>query len=207
MNKFLESAHFRHACKLFNEGKKIPKDTFDEILEVGRLSPSSFGMEPTRLIVARSKSAKEALKPLCWEQPQITTASEVVVFKSLKCDLMPPSEYAKQNSLRRKMNVDSYKKFSDVLGGYLRGRGFEGANIGNWSALQSYIMATYMVAYAAYLGIDTCYIEGFDKQGVEKLYGLDSFKEQVSLIVCFGYRAKEQQPRFRISIDELVEFK
>ncbi len=25
MNKFLESVHFRHACKLFDETKKIPK--------------------------------------------------------------------------------------------------------------------------------------------------------------------------------------
>lgn len=42
---------------------------------------------------------------------------------------------------------------------------------------------------------------------MEKLYGLDPFKEQVSLIVCFGYRGKEQQPRYRISLDDLVEYK
>ena len=32
MNKFLESVHFRHACKLFDETKKIPKETFEEFL-------------------------------------------------------------------------------------------------------------------------------------------------------------------------------
>ena len=34
MNKFLESIYFRHSCKLFDENKKIPKEVFDEILEV-----------------------------------------------------------------------------------------------------------------------------------------------------------------------------
>lgn len=59
MNKFLESVNFRHACKLFDENKKIPQESFEEILEVGRLAPSSFGMEPTRLLVVRSDEAKK----------------------------------------------------------------------------------------------------------------------------------------------------
>ncbi|WP_300731574.1 NAD(P)H-dependent oxidoreductase [uncultured Helicobacter sp.] len=207
MNHFLESIYFRHACKLFDDKKKIPQEQFDEILEVGRMAPSSFGMEPTRLIVVRSEAAKKALRPLCWDQPQITTASEVVVFKSLQNDLVPPSEYAKQNALRRKIDLSKYETFSKRLGDYLKSRGFVDEKIAYWSALQAYITATYMVAYASYLNIDTCYIEGFEKNKVEELYGLDTFKEQVSLIVCFGYRGKEQQQRFRIGIDEFVQYK
>ncbi|WP_343353627.1 NAD(P)H-dependent oxidoreductase [Helicobacter mastomyrinus] len=207
MNHFLESIYFRHACKLFDDKKKIPQEQFDEILEVGRMAPSSFGMEPTRLIVVRSEAAKEALRPLCWDQPQITTASEVVVFKSLQNDLVPPSEYAKQNALRRKIDLSKYETFSKRLGDYLKSRGFVDEKIAYWSALQAYITVTYMVAYASYLNIDTCYIEGFEKNKVEELYGLDTFKEQVSLIVCFGYRGKEQQQRFRIGIDEFVQYK
>ena len=80
-------------------------------------------------------------------------------------------------------------------------------NIFHWGALQAYIMATYMVAYASYLGIDTCYIEGFDKEKVEKYLNLDTTKEQVALVLCFGYRAKEQQPRFRLKLDEIIEYK
>lgn len=208
MNTFLESIYFRHACKLFDENKEIPKDTFEEILEVGRMAPSSFGMEPTRLIVVRSDKAKRALRPLCWDQPQITTASEVVVFKSLQNDLIPPSEYVRQNTFRRKMNLNGYKVFCDRLSDFLNARGFkDDGNIAQWSALQAYITATYMVSYASFLRIDTCYIEGFDKKEVERFYGLDTFKEQVSLIVCFGYRAKAQQERFRIGLEEFVEYK
>ncbi|WP_334087895.1 nitroreductase family protein [Helicobacter typhlonius] len=139
MNKFLESVHFRHACKLFDETKKIPKETFEEILEVGRLAPSSFGMEPTRLLVLRSDEAKAALRPLCWNQVQITSASEVVVFKTLQSDLVPPSEYAKQNTLRRKMDLSGYDVFCNRLGGHLQARGFVDDKIAHWSALQAYL--------------------------------------------------------------------
>lgn len=208
MNKFLESIHFRHACKLFDKSKKIPPETFDEILEVGRLAPSSFGLEPTRLLVVRSDEGKEALRPYCWDSAQITDASEVVVFKSLQYDLVPPSEYVKRNIMRKGANQEAYEAYLKRFGGYMRERGLdESKALSAWSAKQAYIMATYMVSYASYVGVDTCFIEGFEQKGVEALYGLDPFKERVSLIVCFGYRGKPQQPRYRISLDELVSYK
>jgi len=207
MNEFLKSINFRHACKLFN-GQRIPKETFTEILEVGRLAPSSFGVEPTRMVVVQSKEAKEALKPLCWNQEQITTASEVVIYKTLIKDIIPKSAYLDSQVQRKTQNTEILEGFYSALQGHLKARGYLSTeNIFHWGALQTYIMATYMVAYASYLGIDTCYIEGFDKEKVEKYLNLDTTKEQVALVLCFGYRAKEQQPRFRLKLDEIIEYK
>ncbi len=42
---YLEILKFRHACKVFDESKKIGAGEFDFILEAGRLSPSSTGLE------------------------------------------------------------------------------------------------------------------------------------------------------------------
>ena len=42
---YLEILKFRHACKIFDESKKISAGEFDFILEAGRLSPSSTGLE------------------------------------------------------------------------------------------------------------------------------------------------------------------
>ena len=64
MSEFMEAMDFRHACKQFDTEKKIPEAEFETLLETVRLSPSSFGMEPWRLIVVRSQAAREALKPL-----------------------------------------------------------------------------------------------------------------------------------------------
>ena len=100
------------------------------------------------------------------------------------------------------------EKFYQTLRGHLESRGYlNGDCIKHWVALQAYIMATYMVAYVSYLNIDSCYIEGFNPQEVEKYLNLDTTKERVALIVCFGYRAKQQQERYRLSLDELVEYR
>jgi Nitroreductase len=66
----LEAFHERHACKLFDDKKKIPKEDFDFLLEIGRLSPSSFGMEHWKFLVITSQDLKEKLRPVCWNQPQ-----------------------------------------------------------------------------------------------------------------------------------------
>ena len=39
---FQEAMAFRHACKVFDESKKISKEDMLSILESGRTSPSSF---------------------------------------------------------------------------------------------------------------------------------------------------------------------
>ncbi len=43
--EILKAFQFRYACKAFDTSKKISDKDFHFILETGRLSPSSFGLE------------------------------------------------------------------------------------------------------------------------------------------------------------------
>lgn len=52
---------FRHACKVFDDTKKIPEEDLNFILEVARKSPSSFGMEPWKFLVVQNQELKEKL--------------------------------------------------------------------------------------------------------------------------------------------------
>lgn len=45
-NKFLDAMQFRHATKKFDPSKIISDEKIADILEMGRLSPSSFGFKP-----------------------------------------------------------------------------------------------------------------------------------------------------------------
>ena len=47
----LEIMKFRHACKIFDENKKIGKADFDAILQAGILAPSSTGLEQWDFLV------------------------------------------------------------------------------------------------------------------------------------------------------------
>ncbi|MGX2983406.1 NAD(P)H-dependent oxidoreductase [Helicobacter sp. 23-1045] len=207
MNDFQKALQFRHACKIFDETKAIPSEQFSEILDAGRMSPSSMGVEPTRFLVVRDKDLRQRLKEACWGQIQLTSASEVVVLKCLLQPIIPPSNYINFMSFRRGKTDAEREKWVEMYKGMLERKVAHGISIRHWVEKQSYIAGSTMMNYAAYLGIDSCAIEGFEIDALNDALGIDTFKECVSMILTFGYRIKEQQKRYRLSLDEIVEYK
>ena len=63
-----------------------------------------------------------------------------------------------------------------------------------------------MMTSAAFIGIDSCPIEGFEREKVEEVLELDSSKYQLSMILPLGYRLNEQSEQLRLKFDEVVEF-
>ena len=64
--RILEAMTFRHACKRFDAEKSIPQQDVDTILEAARLSPTSFGFEPWKMIILADEALKKQLYPLAW---------------------------------------------------------------------------------------------------------------------------------------------
>ena len=94
-DEILDAYHFRHACKVFDPEKKIPEDTFETILETGRLSPSSFGFEPWKFLVVQDPTLREKLLPVTWgAQKMLPTASHYLIILARKRpDLIWSSDY------------------------------------------------------------------------------------------------------------------
>ncbi len=203
MNKkelFLNMMHFRHACKIFDETKVINDEDLDYLLEAFRLSPSSFGMEPWRLLVIADKKIKKDLKPLCWNQNQITTCSHLIVIKIDKKSVLD-DEYIKKMFARRGLSEDATKAYIKRYKEFLKNQ-----DISCWCKKQCYIAAANMMSAAAFIGIDSCPIEGFDKEEVERYFELDTKKEEIALILTFGYRLKAAPKKQRLSKNEFVTF-
>ena len=208
-NNFIKAMQFRFACKKFDPSKQIPQDEFEAIIESGRLSPSSFGMEPTRLLIVRNKELKEKIRPLCWDQAQITDSSELIVYLSKIADLQSTSNYATRMFARKTKDEQSLKAYKDVrYHNFLQENSYINAQeIFDWSAKQAYITASSMMNCAAYFGIDSCAIEGFERKTLEKLLNLDTFSEQIALLVAFGYRI--ENPKYkspRIDTNEFITY-
>lgn len=79
-------------------------------------------------------------------------------------------------------------------------------NIYEWTSRQTYIAVGNMMTAAAAIGIDSCPIEGFEKDKLEQILELDTTKYQVAMVLPFGYRLNEQSDQLRLSFDEVVEF-
>ena len=75
-----------------------------------------------------------------------------------------------------------------------------------WGAKQCYIAAANMMTGAAAMGIDSCAIEGLEKEKVEAVLDMDVAKEELALMIAFGYRVKEPSKKLRLPLERIVEY-
>jgi len=108
---FKEAMDFRHACKLFDENKKISKENILFILEAGRNSPSSFGQEGWRFLIITNDNLKQKIRPHCWNQPQITSCSHLVIILAAIEDLKPESGIPAMRFKRRDLPENRIKSY------------------------------------------------------------------------------------------------
>ena len=200
---YLEILKFRHACKIFDESKKIGAGEFDFILEAGRLSPSSTGLEQWDFLVVQNKELREKIKAVSWNQAQITSCSHLVVVLAKVKEIKVGSSYIDKMIARRAdKNIEAIAA---------RQKFFLLSNFKNddeltfqWSHEQCMIAATNMMNAAASLGIDSCPIEGFDRHALNEILGLDESEKRVAILVPFGYRLNPQPEKYRRQRSEVV---
>lgn len=206
MSEFLSAMAFRHACKQFDTEKQIPEQEFDSLLEVARTSPSSFGMEPWRMIVVRKPALRKALKSACWNQAQITDCSELVIFTTDNDTIRSGTVYVRKMFERRGLSAEAVDTYMGVYKNYLEPIECDEVLLENWTAKQCYIPLANMMTYAATLKIDSCPIEGFDKESVEAILDLE-YGRSVAVICAFGYRVNPQSEQKRLDLKQIVEYR
>lgn len=205
-NDFTKAMDFRHACKIFDENKKINDEEMHYILEAGRKSPSSFGMEAWKFLVITNEDLKAKLRPFCWNQVQVTSCSHLVIILAGIESAKVESGEVEKRFRRREMPQESLDFYMDIYAKHLEKTLSSNEDIYAWTAKQSYIALGNMMTAAAFIGIDSCPIEGYEKENVEDVLGLDTSKYQVAVILPFGYRINEQPAQLRLPFDEVVDY-
>lgn len=215
--KILEAYNFRHACKEFDKDKKIPEDDFNFLLEIARLSPSSFGFEPWRFLIVQDRDLREKIAPVSWGAvKQLPTASHFVIILAKKdSEMLYNSDYVEYIMKdvhnipedKRKLRRERYRKFQEDDFKLLER---EGA-VFQWSSKQTYIVLGNMMTAAAQIGIDSCPIEGFDREKLEEILEeegiIDREKYGVSIMVAFGYRKEEpKRAKSRQDMEKIVQW-
>ena len=205
-NEFMDAMNFRHACKVFDESKKISDEDMKYILEIGRKSPSSFGMEAWKFLVITNEELKAKLRPACWDQVQVTSCSHLIIILAGIDSVKVESGLPEKRFTRREMPQETLDFYLGLYGSHLEKTLSSDENIYAWTSKQSYIAAGNMMSGAAFIGIDSCPIEGYDKEQIEEILELDTSRYQLSLVLPFGYRINEQSSQLRLDFDEVVEF-
>ncbi|MBE0495139.1 MAG: NAD(P)H-dependent oxidoreductase [Campylobacterales bacterium] len=201
--QFLDAMQFRHACKLFND-QKISKEDLRFILEAGRVSPSSFGVEQWKFLVVQNEALKKEIEAASWGQKQISTSSDLIVILARK-DVRSSDVYTRAQLRRFGLAEEAFNGFMEIYKAWIDGRDDQSLEL--WSEKQCYIAAANMMSAAAFIGIDSCPIEGFDAAKINAMLGIDTAVFHTALLIPFGYRASEQRAKHRLSFDEVVEFR
>jgi nitroreductase len=184
---------------VFDEKRSLPREDLDYILEAGRLSPSSLGLEPWRFLVVEDRVLRRALRAACWNQSQITTASTVIVILALTAELKVETGYAERMLRRLATSKPELEEAMQIYRDIVRG------DLATWSVAQCHIAAAQMMMAAAVIGVDSCPMGGFEPEAVAHILQIDRNKAEVALLLALGYRAQPQPAKQRLALGELVQ--
>jgi len=207
MNHLLEALNWRYATKRMN-GKKVPQQKLDSILEATSLAPSSMGLQPYTILLVENEEVRKKLQPAAFNQPQIVEASHLIVFAAWK-DVTEThvDDYINHIAAVRGVSTESLEGFRKSLMGIVNGRSTEAKS--EWAARQAYIAFGTAIAAAAVEQVDATPMEGFNPAAVDEILGLSEKGLTSVTILALGYRDEEKDflsgaKKVRRSKDKLI---
>ena len=213
--EILNTFNYRHACKIFDENKKISDDDFYTIIEAARLSPSSLGLEPWKFLLVQDMEKRKKLLEVTWGgQKQIPTASHLIIALAKKSYFMKyDSQYISDFMTNIQKHPEEIRKYRLKMIENFQKNDFELLKderyLWDWASKQTYIPFANMMTVAAMLKIDTCPIEGFNRKKLDEIlnkhFNVDTDKYSVSYMLTFGYRLNEQPLKTRQKLEDILE--
>lgn len=205
---YLEALSRRYSVKKFN-AEIIPQDILHNILESGKLSASSLGLQPYKIVVVESDEMKQKLIPAFYNPSQISTCSHLVVIISKKViEESYIRGYFNHISEVRETPIEKLDLFKNSISQHVNQKTQD--EIFNWAEKQSYIVLANLMYAAAIENIDSCPMEGFRQDLIEEILNVNSETEKVTVTLALGYRSEEDHfqhmKKVRKPNDKLFKF-
>ncbi|MDP5137814.1 NAD(P)H-dependent oxidoreductase [Rheinheimera baltica] len=190
MSNTLDLLNWRYATKKMTPHQTVPAEKLDIILEAIRLSASSSGLQPYQVLVITNHELKKQIRPVAWDQSQVTDCSHLLVFAAW-------DNYTEEriNSMfdlvneQRGFKNEGWEAYRQKLLGYYPQRpaqeNFEHA------ARQAYIGLGSALLAAAEQKVDATPMEGFEPEKVDAILNLAELGLKSVLLLPLGYREAE----------------
>lgn len=188
--ELINRLEWRYATKKMDPAKAVPEAKVARIIEATRLAPTSSGLQPFEIYVVTSMAVREQIKPIAWNQAQVTDCSHLLVFAAwddytadrinMMFDLTNEERGIKNEGWEnyRKMLLNSYPQ--------------RGAEINfQHAARQAYIGLSAAMIAAAFEEVDSTPMEGFDADALDKILSLREKGLRSVAILPLGYRQEE----------------
>ena len=204
----IDRLNWRYATKKFNPSQSVAADKVERIVEAARLAPTSSGLQPFEVFIVTDKAVRERIRPIAWNQAQITESSHLLVFAAW-------DDYTAQrinhmfdltNEVRGFKNEGWENYRNSLLNSYPQ----RGAAVNfEHAARQAYIGLSASIIAAAFEEVDATPMEGFDPKALDEILNLSARNLRSVAILPLGYRQEEgdwlvKLPKVRRARDQFV---
>lgn len=185
MNTF-EAIKQRRAIRHFDPTHRFTNEEFDQLINLGMQSPSSFNLQHWRLVNISDPELRKKVRAAAWDQEQVTDASLLfVVTADIKVWDKNPGYYLR-NAPQEMQDV-----FIPMIAPFYEGK----EQLQRDEAMRSigFFMQTLMIAAKA-MGYDSCPMIGFDPVTVAELIQLPA-DHVIGALLVVGKRVKDAHPK------------
>lgn len=197
-----DAIRHRRSVKQFKPDA-IPADVLDQIVELTLLAPSSFNLQPWRVVALTDPAQKQALSAAAWNQKQIEQAPVVFVFavdlrgweKTMEGVILNASQLGAWPEKVAAYFKEAIPVFQNGLGAQAR----------EYAVKDALIAATHTALAAESFGLGSCYMNGWVEAEVKKIIGAgDNPDIAIALVLPVGYPA--ETPKFSGRLDRSVTY-
>ena len=187
--ELLRALEWRYASKKMN-GKTVPGEKAERILDAIRLAPSSIGLQPYSVLVITDPEIKRQILPIANNQQQIIDSSHLLVFAAWDVITQERVEdFIRLTAATRNVSTGSLALLRSKLDSIAKRPVQENFE---WAARQAYIAFATGIAAAAEERVDATPMEGFDEAALDALLGLKEKGLRSLTLLPLGYREKEK---------------
>ncbi|MBM4223101.1 MAG: NAD(P)H-dependent oxidoreductase [Gammaproteobacteria bacterium] len=188
-----EALEFRYATKKFDRNAKIDHVLLQQCFETARLAPSSYGLQPYRFLTITDQALREKLAPVCYNQPQITTCSVLLVGQARKkIDEAFIERYLENIAAERNVTLESLAGYRQMMLNMIVNGGASDQEQLSWTQKQLYLGLGVLIGALAEARIDACPMEGFIPQEVDRVLETDRDYHS-SVLLAVGLRDVSDQ--------------
>lgn len=204
--ELLSALNWRYAVKQFSN-EKVSRNNLRTLLNATRLSASSYGLQPYKVIVIESNEIREKLLPFSFGQTKVMQSSHLVIFAvHSEIGNHTVDRYITKHAETTRQPHQELHNFSLHMKSALKQKTPEEKLA--WAHQQAYIALGNFLTCAALMKIDSCPMTGIDAKGYDKVLELNKLGLTTSVICPIGYRDKADSqalsPKVRFDYNEIV---
>ena len=203
----LDALKWRYATKKFDANTLITEHKINIIKEAFNLTPTSYGLQPIKMLVIQDKDLQLKLREVSYNQDQVSTCSHLLVFcieRKIDRDFIQKN-FERIKEIRNTPD-ETLAPFREFLVNDFSAK--NSAEIHSWAKNQAYLALGNILTVCAYEQIDACPMEGFINEKYDEILNLQEQQLSSCLVLPIGYRAEDDQfasfKKVRRPLDEVI---